>query len=107
MSPGVVVVVEVGGQSPPQRGFTERDDMIQAVAANRADDALDIGSLPGRSRSGEHFLNAEILNLFGEVVAEDLIAIAPQRSIPGQIGELAKWPAPVYASTLANLNASQ
>jgi hypothetical protein len=67
MGPGLVVVVEVGGESPPQRGLAEGDDVIQTLAANCTDDAFDIASLPGRSRSGEHFSNAEILNLFGEV----------------------------------------
>jgi hypothetical protein len=39
---------------------------------------FDVSSLLGRSGGGEDFGYAQILNLFGEVVAEDPVAITQQ-----------------------------
>ncbi len=59
--------------------------MIQTLTAYRADDTFDVGSLPGRSWSGEYFLNAQSADLIREVVSVDSIAIAQQvarRGVP-------------------------
>ena len=50
MRPRPVVVREVGAEETPQVPFVEHDDVIQALAAKRADDALDVRILPGRPR---------------------------------------------------------
>jgi len=47
MRPRPVVVREVGSEESPQVPFVEHDDVIQALAANRADGALDVRILPG------------------------------------------------------------
>ena len=87
MGSRVMIVVEIGCQGPAERGFTEGDDVIQALPANRADDALDVGSLPRRSGCGEHFLNTQSDNLVGEGVSVDRIAVAQQVARRGDAPE--------------------
>ena len=47
MSPGALVIVDVRGEDAAQMAFVEDHDMIQTLAANRTDDALDVSVLPG------------------------------------------------------------
>ena len=54
-----LVVFEIRLQDATQAWFMQDDDVVQALAANRADQALDIGILPRRLRSGEDFSDAE------------------------------------------------
>src|ERR1700681_1415640 len=49
----VVVILKVCRQHSAQVTLIEDDDVIEAFAADRADDALDIGVLPWRSRCGD------------------------------------------------------
>ena len=61
--------------------------MIQALAPNRSDDALDVGSLPRRARSREYFFDTQDFHLLHEVSTEDPISIAQQiawSGIPGK-----------------------
>ncbi len=39
--------------------LVEDDDVVETFAAKRADETLDIGRLPGRAWSNEHFRDAE------------------------------------------------
>src|SRR5215469_17089677 len=50
----MIIVCEVS-EVAIQAGFTEYDHVIQALAAQRADHALDIGSLPKRPWRGHLF----------------------------------------------------
>src|SRR5215475_5776990 len=50
MRAGGVVVPEVPAQQTTEVSFVDHDDMIEAFQANRADDALGEGILPGRPR---------------------------------------------------------
>jgi hypothetical protein len=59
-----------------QAGFIEYDHVIQALAAKRADHPLDIGSLLRRSGRSQHFLNAQLLHLLGELRTEDAAAVS-------------------------------
>jgi hypothetical protein len=52
--------------------------MIEALAANRPDDAFHTGTLPGRAGCREHFLDFQVPDLAGEIVTEDAIAITQQ-----------------------------
>jgi hypothetical protein len=56
--PRNVVVREVGAKQGTQVAFAEDDDEIEVFAANRTDDALGKGTLPGSTRcdddQGEH-----------------------------------------------------
>src|SRR6516164_7866628 len=52
--------------------------MIQALTPNGTNYPLHIGSLPRRSRRGQHFVDAHVSHLFSELIAEDSIAVAHQ-----------------------------
>ena len=41
-----MVVVEIARKDPPQVPFVQDDDVVQALASDRADDAFYIGILP-------------------------------------------------------------
>jgi len=71
----MIIVCEVS-EVAIQAGFTEYDHVIQALAAQRADHALDIGSLPRRPWRREHLFDAHRLHLLHKVRPEDRIAIA-------------------------------
>src|SRR5215831_4164881 len=80
----MIIVCEVS-EMAMQTGFAEYDRVIQALAPNRADHPLDVGSLPGRPRCRQHLLDTHRLHLLHKVRPEDPIAIAQQiawRSFP-------------------------
>jgi len=52
--------------------------MIEALASNRSNHSLYIGSLPRRARCRQNFVGAHVSHLFSEVIAEDSIAVAQQ-----------------------------
>jgi carboxymethylenebutenolidase len=85
--PRDVVVHEVGAKQATQVAFVEHEDEIEAVAANRADDALGEGILPWRARGDDDLKNAHALDPALEVSAEDGIAIAEQVSGAGLVRE--------------------
>ena len=47
MCAGTLVVVDVGGQDATQMALVEDHEVIQTLAANRTDHALDVSVLPG------------------------------------------------------------
>ena len=47
MRPGFIVIAGVGSEDPAQMGLAEDDDMIEAFAADRADQSLHMPVLPG------------------------------------------------------------
>jgi hypothetical protein len=49
--------------------------VIEAFASKRANDALDVSSLPGRPWRRKYLLHAHVPDLLREVVAKDPIAI--------------------------------
>jgi hypothetical protein len=79
-----------------QRCLVEDDHMIQALAAYRADDALDVSSLPGRTGRRKHFLDAHIPDLLHEIIPENPIPIPQEITrcrVPGKrIAELLSGP---------------
>ncbi len=52
--------------------------MIDALSSNRTNQAFDIGALPGRARSGWHFLDTHVLDASAEELAVDRIPITDQ-----------------------------
>jgi hypothetical protein len=56
----------------------EHELMVQAVAPDRTNHALDVGPLPGGSRGAQHFLDAHVSHLSPEGIAEDSIAVPQQ-----------------------------
>src|SRR5258708_13449968 len=63
-----VVILKVGRQHIAQVTLTEDIDVIEALAAHRANDALDVGVLPRRARCRDDLLDSHCL----EAIAEDL-----------------------------------
>ena len=61
-----VVVVKICRQHTAQVTLIEDDDVIETFAADRADDALDIGVLPGRSRRSDDLLDCHRLDTIAE-----------------------------------------
>jgi hypothetical protein len=47
MSTGALVIVDVRGEDAAQMALVEGHDVIQTLAANRTDHALDVYVLPG------------------------------------------------------------
>ena len=47
MSPQLIIVGGICAQNPAQVRFTEYDNVVQALPADRADEPLDICILPG------------------------------------------------------------
>src|SRR5438445_441734 len=62
-------------------GFTEHDHMIEALASNRSNHSLYIGSLPRRARCRQNLADAHVSHLFSEVIPEDSIAVALAASL--------------------------
>jgi hypothetical protein len=62
MRPAVVVILKIRRQRTAQVMLIEDDDVIETFAADRADDSLDIGVLPRRSRCGDNLLDRHRLD---------------------------------------------
>ena len=52
-----VIVSETDREDAAQLGFIENDHVIETLAADRANDALDIGVLPWGARCGDDLLD--------------------------------------------------
>ena len=61
-----VVILKVCRQHTEQVMLIGDDDVIETFAADRANDALDIGVLPRRSRRGDDLLDSHRLNTIAE-----------------------------------------
>src|SRR5918996_1897443 len=75
-----MIVIDEALKVSVQAAFVEYDHVIQALAANRADHAFNIRTLPGRPRRRQDLLYAHRLYLVHEVFPEDPIAISQQIS---------------------------
>src|SRR5262245_38731392 len=53
----IVIIVQVIPHDSAQVIFTDDDQMIKTLSANRADYAFGVWILPGRVRSGDHFFD--------------------------------------------------
>src|SRR6516225_8479122 len=61
--------------------------MVQTLAANRADDPLDVRPLLRRAGRSQHFLNPKFLHLVSEIRTEDSVTVSQQetrRAVPGK-----------------------
>lgn len=92
-----VVVGEIGAQDAAEMGLAQNDDVIEALAADGADDPFDERVLPGCSGSDPHFSRSHVDEAPGEALAVDGIPIAKQipRSVlvregPGGSGGLSR-----------------
>jgi hypothetical protein len=70
-----------------RRSFPEHDNMVQALAANRANHPFHIRPLPGRARGGQYLFNPHRLYLFYEFGTKNPIPISQEiarRAVPGK-----------------------
>ena len=74
-----VVIGEVGSQEPLEVTFVQDDDVIEAVTAYGADQALDRGILPRRARGAKHLFDTEAVHTATEPEVIDVVAIAQER----------------------------
>jgi len=73
-----VVVGEVPAQEASEMTFVDHEDVIEAFASNRPDDALGEGILPGRPGGDENLAHPQAFHAAGEDFAVDSIAIAEE-----------------------------
>lgn len=82
-----MIVVHETLQMTIQAPFTEHDYVVQALAADGADDPFDISPLPRRTRCRQHLVDPHGFDLVHEIFPEDPVAIAQQiagRGVPGK-----------------------
>jgi hypothetical protein len=72
----LVVIDQVVRENALEMGSIQDDDMVKTLAAKGADQALDIGVLPGRVRRGEDFFDAQVAQATLELVAVDAVPVA-------------------------------
>src|SRR3981189_1349111 len=78
MRPASMMVAAELLQVATQAGFAEDDHMVQALAADRTDDALDIRTLPWGAGRRQHLLDPYCLHLLNEVSPENAVTVAQQ-----------------------------
>src|SRR5512143_3214874 len=76
----LVVVLKVRRQHSAQVTLIEDDDVVETFAADRADDALDIGVLPRRSRRGDDLLDSHRFEAIAENLTVRCVAVSQQIS---------------------------
>jgi hypothetical protein len=75
----LMVIGEVPGQDSAQVSFAEDKHVVETLAADRTDQALGEGVLPGAVPRCENFLDPQALHaVVVEVLAVDLVAIAQE-----------------------------
>ncbi len=87
VGPGFVIVHHERFQVPIQTGLVENDDVVQALAANGADDALHVGALPRRSRRRQHFLNPHDFHMLPKLIAPAILKIDTANFVSYQFDE--------------------
>ena len=63
--------------------LVENDHMVEALATNRADDALHVGSLPWRAWRRQNFLDPHGFHIPAKLTAEDTVAVSEE--VPGDL----------------------
>ena len=88
MRSGVMIVVEIGRQDAAQVGFIEDDDVIETLAADRTDEALDIGVLPWGARCGDNLLDPHRPDAIAEALAIRGIPVPEQVAGRGRASQI-------------------
>ena len=60
--------------------FVQDDEVVEAVTVYRANQALDIGILPGQARGSKHLFDTEVVHPATKRGVIDVIAIAQEIS---------------------------
>ena len=66
VSPRSMVIVHIGCEDAAQMTLVEDDNVIEAFASDRADDALSIRILPRRTRCGDDFVDPHSFDALAE-----------------------------------------
>jgi len=74
----LVIVIPVRAKEAPEMAFAKNDHVVEALAANGADDSLDVWILPRTSRRGDDFFDSHGADPSCELFAVDRIAIPQQ-----------------------------
>ena len=74
----LMVIGEVTGQDSAQVSFAQDENMVEALAPDRADQALRERVLPGAVRRGEDFADSHGLHAAPELLAIDLVTVAEE-----------------------------
>ena len=65
--PRTMIVVEIRLKNAFEVTLVEDDDVLDALSANRTDDALNVRTLPRRTERNDDFLDAHVLDPLSEV----------------------------------------
>ena len=79
----IVVVGDVLADKPEQMSLSKHDEVIEQLAAQRADPSFGESVLPGRARRNPELLNAKLIDTrveFGAGSHPDLGSVASARS---------------------------
>ena len=76
--PAFVIIGQEGFHVPVQGSLVENDDVVEALATNRPDDAFHVGTLPRGSRRRQNFLDSHRFYFSRKLIAEDPVAVAKQ-----------------------------
>src|SRR5664280_170317 len=84
---GTMVVLKVTAQDATQVPLIQHDDMVQAFSPDGTNQPFDVGILPRRSRSREHFLYAQALDTMTKVFPIDAVSIPQQIARSAVVGK--------------------
>src|SRR5439155_17869945 len=87
MRASLMIVGEVAGQDAAQVAFAENQNVIQTLAADRADEPLREGILPRAVRSREDFLDPHAVHSVAKLLAVDLVPVAQEIGGRGVVRE--------------------
>src|SRR5262249_36376673 len=76
--PRPMILFQKSEDDPFAVGFIQHDDVVQALAAESTDPALDEGVLPGTLWCDEHFLDAQVSDALPEDRAVAAVTVADQ-----------------------------
>ncbi len=82
-----VIVREVAGQDAARVAFAENENVIQTLAADRADEPLREGILPRAMRRRQDFLDPHALHSVPKLLAVDLVTVAQEIGGRGVVRE--------------------
>src|SRR5947207_13928469 len=96
MRSGVMMVLKIGRQDAAQVMLAQDDNVIQTFTADRTDETLGVGILPGRSRGSDDLRDAHRSNAMAECRTIRFVPVPQQIarcSVPGKgLGHLAGKP---------------
>jgi hypothetical protein len=87
VSPGSMVVVDVGQENAPKVPLVEDDNVIETFSTDRADDALDVRILPRGSCCRDDLLNSHSPDALTESMTIRSVPVpqeVPRGSVPGK-----------------------